>query len=350
MSTSTTGKTAVKVSRFNGGFGIDRTTLLTLLALVIILIINQLISPNFFSIRVLDGRFYGSLIDILNRGAPVMLLSIGMTLAIATKGIDLSVGAVIAIVGAVAAVLITTTTIPPVLVILISIGVGLICGLWNGLLVAFFDIQPIIATLILMVTGRGIAQMITQGQIAVFNNETLSFMGTGVLFGIPFPIYITAAVFIFVYVLLRRTALGLLLESVGANDRASYYAGVNARMIKLMVYTISGLCAAFAGLILTADIRGADANNAGLWLELDAILAVYIGGTSASGGRFRLGMSIIGALIIQSVETGILLSGLPPTFNLVVKAIVILTVLLLQSETFRQMIVNAFRGFRTKAV
>jgi ribose/xylose/arabinose/galactoside ABC-type transport system permease subunit len=323
-------------------FSSNRQALWTILALVAILIINGLISPNFFSIRVVEGRLLGSLIDILNRSAPVMLLSIGMTLVIATRGVDLSVGAVIAICGAVAAVLIADQ--PPWVAISLSLVAGVLCGLWNGVLVAFLGIQPIIATLILMVVGRGIAQMITGGQIAIFNDPTLSFIGTGTLFGLPFPIYISLAAFIVVYLLVRRTALGLFIESVGANDRASYYAGVNASLIKVLVYIISGLCAAVAGLILTAYIKGADSNNAGLWSELDAILAVVIGGTSLAGGRFYLGMSVVGALIIQSIYTGILVSGLPPEFNLIVKAVVIMLILLLQSTEFRQFVTKPFRA------
>lgn len=314
-----------------------------LMALIIILVVNRINGPEFFSIRVVETRYIGSLIDILNRASPVVLLAIGMTLVIATKGIDLSVGAVIAISGAVAAVLVSTTEIPTWIVILISLSVGLLCGLWNGILVAYFNIQPIIATLILMVSGRGIAQLITNGQIAIFNNEQLSYLGTGVLFGFPFPIYISIVVFILIYLLVRRTAIGMLIESVGSNDRASFFAGINAAQVKLFAYAISGLCAAIAGLIITGDIHGADANNAGLWLELDAILAVVIGGTALSGGRFYLGLSILGALILQSLETGILQSGLPTTFNLVVKAIVILIVLLLQSTVFRQSILKLVR-------
>lgn len=307
-----------------------------LLALFAILVINWLISPEFINIRILDGRLYGSLIDILNRGTPVLLMSIGMSLVIATKGIDLSVGAVMAIGGAVAAVLITTTDYSPYVVILLSLGAGVLCGLWNGVLVAFVGIQPIIATLILMVTGRGIAQMISNGQITTFHNDTIEFVGSGILLGIPFPIYIAVFTFIAVYVLVRRTAIGMMIESVGANDRASYYMGINAALIKVLVYVISGFCAALAGLILTADIKAADSNRIGLFRELDAILAVVLGGASLAGGRFYLGLSVIGALIIQSIYTGILLSGLQPELNLIVKALVILAVLLLQSEVFRQ--------------
>lgn len=326
-----------------------RHTLFPLLALLLILIGNRLISPNFFNIRNVDGRLIGSLIDILNRGAPTVLLATGMTLVIATKGIDLSVGAVIAICGAVAAVLITTTTIPPLLVLLISLAVGALCGLWNGILVAWFQIQPIVATLILMVVGRGIAQLITQGQIATFSDPTLVFVGTGVVGGFPFPIFLSLLVVLLVWLLVRKTAIGLMIEAVGANDRASFYTGIDAAKVKLLVYTISGVCAAIAGLIVTADIKGADANNAGLWLELDAVLAVVIGGTLLTGGRFHLGMSVVGALIIQSIQTGIFVSGLPTTFNLIVQAVVILAILLIQSEDFRRLVVRAWAKMRGKA-
>lgn len=320
----------------------NRRTLFPLTALILIILVDWLISPNFFSIRVVEGRLVGSLIDILNRGAPTALLAMGMTLVIATKGVDLSVGAVIAICGAVAAVLVTKTDIPPLLAIVLAIGAGILCGLWNGILVAKFDIQPIVATLILMVVGRGIAQLITEGQIATFSNPTLVFVGTGVLAGFPFPIFLALISFVVIWLLVRRTAIGMLIESVGANDRASFYAGIDAARIKIFVYVISGICAALAGLIITADIKGADANNAGLWLELDAILAAVIGGTLFTGGRFYLGTAVIGALIIQAIQTGIFVSGLPPTFNLIVQAIVILALLLLQSSEFRQMFVRAW--------
>ncbi len=325
----------------------NRRVLFPVLALLLILIGDRLVSPNFFNLRLVDGRLIGSLIDILNRGAPTVLLATGMTLVIATKGIDLSVGAVIAICGAVAAVLITTA-LPPLLVIAIAIGAGVLCGLWNGTLVATFGIQPIVATLILMVIGRGIAQLITEGQIATFSNATLQFIGTGTILGFPFPIFLSLIVAGLVWFLVRRTAIGLMIESVGANDRASYYTGINAARVKLLVYVISGICAALAGLIVTADIKGADANNAGLWLELDAILAVVIGGTALTGGRFYLGMSVIGAFIIQAIQTGIFVSGLPPTFNLIVQAVVILAILLMQSEDFRHLFVRLWQSVRKK--
>ena len=260
----------------------------------------------------------------------IALLAIGMTLVIATRGIDLSVGAVMAITGAVAATLVAEGHGLPV-VILAALAVGLACGLWNGFLVAVLDIQPIIATLVLMVAGRGIAQLITEGVILTFNDPGFAFLGSGAVLGVPMPILIWVAAGIAVGLLVRRSALGLLIEAVGINRRAAHFAGVRARALILAVYMASGLCAAVAGMIVTADIRGADANNAGLWLELDAILAVVIGGTSLAGGAFSITASLIGALIIQAVNTGILIAGWPPEFNLIIKASVIVLILTLQS-------------------
>ncbi|MBX3082639.1 MAG: ABC transporter permease [Anaerolineae bacterium] len=321
----------------------NRNALWPLLALGLILFIDRLVSPTFFRITVVDGHYFGSVIDIVKNAAPAMLLAIGMALVIATRGIDLSVGAVIAIGGAVAAVLVRTTSLPVPVIILLAIGAGTLCGMWNGFLVAFFDIQPVVATLILMVAGRGIAQLITEGQIATFVNEELAHWGTGYLFGLPFQIFIAFGVLLLIWLLTRRTAIGMLIESVGANDRASYYVGINARLIKLLVYMISGMCAGIAGIIVAANIKGADGNNAGLWSELDAVLAVVIGGASLNGGRFHLVMAMIGVLIIQSMNTGILVSGITPEFNLVVKAIVVLIVLLIESAQFRELISRPFR-------
>lgn len=328
----------------------DSRALWTVVALLLILFVDRLISPNFFEIRMVNDRLIGSLINILDNSAPYALLAIGMTLVIATKGIDLSVGAVMAISAAVAVVLIrnyesgaTEFFYQPGFVILITIGVGAICGLWNGILVAFMDLQPIIATLILMVAGRGVAQLITGGQSPTFTNDSLAFLGRGVVAGVPFPIFIAIAVLIVVTLLVRRTALGLLIEAVGANDRASHYAGIQSRMIKLFVYVLSGMCAAVAGMIVAGEVKSADPHTAGLFAELDAILAVVIGGTALTGGRFYLALSVVGVLIIQSLLVGLYVSTLHPTTNLVVKAFVVLAVLLLQSPEFRRFITQIFR-------
>lgn len=325
-------------------------------ALLLLLLFNFFLSPGFFHIEVREGRLFGSLIDVLNRGVPVMLLALGMALVIGTGGIDLSVGAVMAIAGAIAASLLMRPEDSPLAfinvqnslasVILITLGLALAAGLWNGLLVAWLEIQPIVATLILMVAGRGIAQLLTNGQIITFENPSFQFMGSGFLLGIPFPIFIAVAAYALGGALARGTALGLFIESVGSNATASRYAGVNARLVKLIVYSLCGLCAGAAGLIATADIKAADANNAGLYLELDAILAVAIGGTSLAGGRFSLSGALIGALVIQTLTTTILTQGVAPELTLVVKAAVVIAVCLLQSEPFRATIA---RGLRRRA-
>jgi simple sugar transport system permease protein len=303
-----------------------------LIALAVILLLNFIMFPQFFNVTIQNGRLYGSLIDVLNRGAPVALLAIGMTLVIATKGIDLSVGAVIAICGAVAASsIVSGNSLAWTLVLTLLI--GLACGVWNGFLVAILNIQPIIATLVLMVAGRGIAQLITEGVIMTFNDDGLIFFGSGSFAFMPMPVVIWLVVGVLVTLLVRRTALGMLVEATGINRRASTLSGVRTPVLLMAVYMLSGLCAAIAGIIVAADIKGADANNAGLWLELDAILAVVVGGNSLLGGRFSIVGSLIGAMIIQAVNTGILLSGFPPEFNLIIKAVIVLVILVIQSPS-----------------
>ena len=157
----------------------------------------------------------------------------------------------------------------------------------NGILVAILKIQPFVATLILMVAGRGVAQLITSGQIVTFNSPDLSWFGSGSLLFLPTPVIIAVLTLLLFWLLTRKTALGMFIEAVGINIRAAKNAGVNTRIIVMLTYVLSGLCAAIAGIIVAADIRGADAKNAGLWLELDAILAVVIGGGSLMGGRFN---------------------------------------------------------------
>jgi len=301
-----------------------------LLILAVVLGLNFIVFPDFFDVSFRNGRLFGNLVDVFNRGAPVALLCIGMTLVIATKGIDLSVGAVMAIAGATAASLVVDGHHWSVALIG-ALATGALCGIWNGVLVAVLRIQPIVATLVLMVAGRGIAQLITEGTILTFLDPGLIRLGAGTVAGIPTPIVIWIALGAFATFAVRRTALGMLIESIGVNEASSRLAGINSRVLLICVYLTSGLCAALAGVIVAADIQGADANNAGLWLELDAILAVVIGGNSLLGGRFSIVASLLGAMIIQSVNSVILLSGMPPEFNLVIKALLILAILVIQS-------------------
>ena len=301
-----------------------------LIALAALIALVSVFFPGFLDVDFNDGRLVGPVIDVIKRGAPVALLAVGMTLVIATRGIDLSVGTIMAICGAVsAAALAGGWGMAPALAA--GMLAGAAAGLWNGVLVAVIGIQPFVATLILMTMGRGIAQLITEGRILTFTDPGFAWFGSGTLLGLPVPAWLWLVTGAGVALLMRRTALGLLIESIGINRRASALAGVNATVLLIAVYMASGLCAALAGIVVTADIRGADANNAGLWLELDAILAVVIGGNSLMGGRFSLIASLIGAMIIQTIDTGILLAGFPSEYNLVIKAGLVLVILVLQS-------------------
>jgi simple sugar transport system permease protein len=306
-----------------------------LIALAVALLFNAVFSPGFFHFTIRDGRLYGSIIDILNRAAPVMLLSLGMTLVIATGGVDLSVGAVMAIAGASAALLLTKASFAVPTVIAISLAIALVTGIWNGVLVGICKVPPIVATLILMVSGRGIAQLLTGGQIITFENKSFEFIGRGTFAGLPFTITLVLIVWAILSWLKAKTALGLFIECTGDNETASRYCGVSTRNVKLVVYSISSLCAGIAGLIVSTDIKAADTNNAGLWLELDAILATVIGGTALTGGRFYLAGSLLGAILIQTLTTTILTRGIKVELTLVVKAVVVIVVCLLQSEKFR---------------
>ncbi len=270
-----------------------------LLSIVALLLTNLLISPGFFSINMRGGHLYGSLIDIISFGAPLMLVALGMTLVIATGGIDLSVGAVAAISGACACLLISraedqNSLGTVLLAVAAALGLSMLCGLWNGVLVAVIGIQPFVATLILMVAGRGIAQLITTGQIITITSSPYKKIGAGYLFALPFSIFIVAIVVVVTALLTRRTALGMLIEAVGGNKEASRLAGVRSRGLIVLAYVFSGLCAGIAGLMISSIVSGADGNNAGLWIELDAILAVVIGGTALAGGRFFLAGTIVG--------------------------------------------------------
>lgn len=306
-------------------------SLLPLVALGVLILFDAFFVPNFLSIRVQDGRLFGPLIDILHRGSIVALLALGMTLVIATRGIDLSVGAIMAITGATSALLLTTTGLGVGVIVPLGLIVATLAGLWNGLLVAYFRIQPIVATLILMVAGRGIAQLLTNGQIITFENRSFEFIGNGSVLGLPFTIFIAGAVFAMALFLARKTIVGLFIEAVGGNEVASEYSGVSVASVKLFVYAFSGLCAGIAGIIATSDIKAADASNIGLNIELDAILAVVIGGTRFAGGRFNLIGSVIGALLIQTLTTTILMKGVGVEYTLVVKALVVITVCVIQS-------------------
>jgi simple sugar transport system permease protein len=325
-----------------------------LVALILIFIVDAIFAPGFFKIGILDGHLYGNLIDVVNNAAPLMLVAIGMTLVIATGGVDLSVGAVIAISAALGTVLINpalgnvlienkilaanTTNTPLWIVVLVDLAAGTLCGVWNGMLVSRGKISPMVATLILMVAGRGIAQLITNGQIMTVYYTPYWWFGNGFIWGLPVSIYIVAAVFIFAWVLVRKTSIGMFIESVGINSKATYYSGISEKNIKLFAYTFCGFCSAVAGLILSSYIHGTDANNIGLLYELDAILAVVIGGTLMSGGRFSLMASVIGALIIWTFTITMYTFGVPANALQAGRAVLVLVVIILYSDYTRRIL------------
>jgi galactofuranose transport system permease protein len=325
----------------------------SLVALSLLLLFNLFFTKGFFNIQIKDGHLFGSLIDILNRSSSLIIISIGMSLVIATKGIDISVGSTVAITGAMAALLIGgnlkivdgvqtyITLVPMPIAIIIALLFATSIGLWNGFLVSRIGMQPIIATLILMVAGRGIAQLLTNGQILTIYYKPYFFIGTGFLFGIPFSVYIVAFVLLGTLFITRKTAVGMFIESVGINPVAARLSGIDAKNITLIIYAFCGLCAGIAGLLVSSNVKSADGIHAGELFELDAILAVAIGGTSISGGKFYLMGSVIGALIIQTLKTTIYSVGVPPEINLVVEAMVVFIVMLIQSEDFRKIVFRA---------
>jgi galactofuranose transport system permease protein len=307
------------------------TLIYPVIALVAILAYNAVVNPAFFAFAVKNGQLYGSIVDIALRATPLILTALGMTLVIATGGVDLSVGAVAALAGSSAAWAFAQGSPWPVAVLAV-IGAGLTVGIINSVLITALGLQPIIATLIAMVTGRGVAQLLIDGQIAPLSDASYVWIGTGAFLGLPFSIWLSVFALCVLALLLRKTAAGLFVEAVGSNAVASRYIGLSGSRVKWGVYILSGVMAAVAGMVMSANIRAVDGNNLGTYLELDAILAVVIGGTRLTGGRFSLIGSVLGALIIQTVTTTINTQGIAVELMLMVKAAVVIVICLAQSE------------------
>jgi simple sugar transport system permease protein len=325
------------------------------LAIVLMLVIDLVANPSFLDIRVEDGHLYGNLVDIVRNSAPVMLVALGMTLVIATRGIDLSVGAVAAIAAAVACTRIVGSAdegaaSAAILACTTALAVCVLLGVWNGFLVSVVGIQPIIATLVLMVAGRGLAMLVTDGQITTPTNETFSSLASGYVLGLPIAFLIAIGMVALTAVLTRRTALGMLIEAVGINPDASRLAGVRARTITWTVYVFAAVCAGLAGLVIAANTNSVNANSLGLWIELDAILAVVIGGTALTGGRFSLVGTVVGALLIATLVRTIPNIGIPSEANYLFKAFVVILVCVLQSPRARAALQIRRRRTDSKAV
>lgn len=295
---------------------------------------------NFFVITIKNGVLYGRLIDVLNRGSEIAILAIGMTLVVsASAGTDISVGSVMSLYAGMCCMVlagygnvnVSEYAHPLIVGILAGLLVTCICGLFNGFLVAYLNIQPMVATLILYSAGRAIGLLLCNSQIVYVRVPSFQKIGAYVGF-MPTPIIVAAACILVASLVLKFTALGTYIQSVGINKRASRIAGFNSAKIILLCYVICGLCAGLAGMVATSRIYSADTNNIGLNLELDAILSVALGGNSLGGGKFNLAGSLIGAYTIQAITTTLYALGVSSAQAPVFKAIVVIIIVVIQSE------------------
>lgn len=340
-------------SKSNTGFDIKRITghrlFMPLICLLVVLLVNVIETPDFFHITMKNGVLYGYLIDVINRASELVIVATGMTLVTASSGgQDISVGAVMAVAAAVCCQILSggqVSTNEFMYPLALAIGAALIasalCGAFNGFLVAKLHIQPMVATLILFTAGRGIAQLVTKGQITYVRVESYKVMG-GYIGNcpIPTPVFFAVITVIVVHLVLKKTALGLYIESVGINGSASRLVGLNSAMIKFATYVICGILAGIAGIVASSRIYSADANNIGLNLEMDAILAVALGGNLLSGGKFSLMGTVIGAYTIQALTTTLYAMKVSADQLPVYKAIVVVIIVVLQSPVFKKQMAN----------
>ncbi len=302
-----------------------------LIALGLLVLVNLAITPNFASRQTLNVN--------LTQVATIVIVATGMTLVIATGGIDLSVGALMAISGAIAPLIflgkivdVGNVYLAVALAIVVAVGAATLFGLFNGWLVAAFGIQPIVATLVLFIAGRGIAQVMTNGNLQSFTLPEFQWLGLGRVLGLPVQVILMLLAVAGASFILGRTLFGRQILAVGGNARAATLSGVPVRRVKMMVYAISGFLAGIAGLVSIAINSASDANLVGLGMELDAIAAVAVGGTLLSGGQATATGTLIGAMTVQLVRYTLLANGMPDAAALVVKAAIILAAVWLQQK------------------
>lgn len=311
-------------------------------AIVVLLVLNTIKDPSYLSVTVspTTGYLVGNVIDILRASAPILMIAVGMTLVIATGGIDLSVGSVMAVGGAVSMQFLSamgdSTSVGTALAAIgLSILITAVLGLINGALVAYVGLQPFISTLVMMLAARGIAKVITGGQNTAAQSEPFRWMVNGYVFGIPVVFLLAIAIVIVVALVVRRTALGLMIEAIGINPKASRMAGIRPRGLLLTVYILSGALAGIAGMFSVGTVMTVDVTQTGYLMELDAILAVVIGGTSLAGGKFSLGGAVVGALLIATLDKTVLFLGISSSATPAFKAVVIVLLCLAQSQRVR---------------
>ena len=298
---------------------------------------------DFFRIYIQNDMLNGRIINILNRGSEVAILAIGMTLVVsASAGTDISVGSVMALSAGVCCTLLagaaapqaTELAVPLIVGVLAALVVGCVCGAFNGALVAYLNIQPMVATLILWTAARAIGLLVCNNLIVYVRNDSFAMFG-GYIGPIPTPMIIAAVCIVAVTVVLKKSAMGMYIQSVGINKKASRIAGLNSQKIIFLCYVLCGLCAGIAGVVASSRITSADSNNIGLNFEMDAILAVALGGNSLAGGRFNLAGSIIGAYTIQAITTTMYNLGVPSAVSPVFKAVIVILIVAIQAPPLK---------------
>ncbi|QXV56823.1 ABC transporter permease [Amycolatopsis sp. TNS106] len=281
-------------------------------AVVALVLFNIAFTANFLTV----GNFRTQLIQ----AAPVLVVALGMALVIGTEGVDLSVGAVMALSAALVPLYLGYGTLPAVA---IALAAGLAAGAFNGVLVARVGIQPIVATLALLVGGRGLALVLADGRLIQLHDPDFLALGTGEVLGIPVSVLIAAVLAVLMAALVGKTAFGRRLVAIGGNRRASVLAGLPVTRVLIGVYAICGLLAALAGVLSTARLGAGDPADAGLLMELSAITAVVVGGTPLTGGRVRILGTVMGVLLMQLVRATLIKHNLPDSTAQMIQAAII---------------------------
>lgn len=300
------------------------TKLGPLLALIVLVIFVTFLNPSFISAT--------NLLNLLRQVSTNALIAFGMTFVIITGGIDLSVGSTLALSSALTAGMIVSG-LDPILAMIVGVGIGFVLGAVNGLLITKGKMAPFIATLATMTIFRGLTLVFTDGKpiTGIGDSFIFKFMGRGYLFGIPFPVVLTLVCFAVLFVLLHKMTFGRKTFAIGGNEKAAYIAGIKSDRIKVMIYAISGMMASISGIIITSRLNSAQP-TAGTSYEMDAIASVVLGGTSLSGGRGRIVGTLIGALIIGTLNNGLNLLGVSSFYQQVVKGIVIIIAVLIDRK------------------
>lgn len=312
---------ALRARASPSGFSVFLGRYAALTALLVLLALNFAMTPNFASLQTLNVN--------LTQVAEVVVVSVGMTLVIATGGIDLSVGSLMAIAGALAPLIflspfgVAHPALSNALAFVVPVATAGLLGAFNGWFITRFRVQPIVGTLVMFIAGRGIGQVLTNGNLQPFHNSTFQFIGLGRILGVPVQVIIMLVVVAVAAWTLRRTLFGRQILSVGGNERAARLSGIPVDRVKRWAYTISGILAGVAGLIVISINSSSDANLVGLGMELDAIAAVAVGGTPFTGGQASVVGSLIGALLIQLLRYTLLANGVPDAAALVVKGAII---------------------------